>query len=76
MLAVRRSRMKTVTYDETLWKLVPVVPTEVIIDAMEEAYDQNCDSSLDLCHWECLVPAYHAALKAAPEFTGGDYDLD
>jgi hypothetical protein len=62
--------MKAVTYDETKWKLVPIVPTEAMLDEMETEYDADCDSSIDWCHWEHLAPAYHAALKAAPEFAG------
>jgi hypothetical protein len=50
--------MRTVTYDETLWKLVPKEPSTGMINAGECGCMDN----------DVTVYIYHAMLSAAPEY--------
>lgn len=53
--------MKTITYDETKWKLVPVEPTPEMVKAMAAAYlDQHG-------YADAFIKAmYASAIAAAP----------
>lgn len=51
--------MKTITYDETTWKLVPIEPTPAMITAALE--------SSHLLTVRRVMACYDAMLAAAPE---------
>ena len=54
--------MKTVTFDETKWRLVPVEPTEAMIEAAHEADDPGDDPAATPQYGV----AWSAMLAAAP----------
>lgn len=52
--------MKTITFDETLWKLAPIEPTESMIDAAE-----HLDWKDEDVHGNC-INQWNVMLEAAP----------
>ena len=58
--------MKTITYDETTWKLVPIEPTQEMKTAAigVEVY-QDSPPSTDCLTWEEAGAIYAAMLAAA-----------
>lgn len=61
--------IRTSTYDDAKWKLVPVVATDEMVDAAANAPDDDC--------WNgAWLKSYAAALSAAPEHEdeGGSSD--
>lgn len=51
--------MKTITFDESRWKLVPIVPTPEMLRAGEDAENNDGKTYLE--------PAWRYMLSAAPE---------
>ena len=63
--------MKTVTYDETKWKLAPIEPTEEMIDAAVR--DVDCQDSYyphSIFGEDDAKQAWTAMLSAAPAYNG------
>lgn len=55
--------MKTVTFDETKWKLVPIEPTRAMFEATV-----GCAGRISLGNMDAHIPiAWHAMLAAAPQ---------
>jgi hypothetical protein len=62
--------MKTVTYDETQWKLVPINPTDDMLEFGCEQYNSELDDSWHTSYWlsECECrEIYEAMLLAASQ---------
>lgn len=62
--------MKTITYDESTWKLVPVEPTPEMVSAAEEAYMPFGD--MDIALRMAILSAHSAPATAQ----GGVYSTD
>ena len=57
--------MKTVTFDESVWQLVPKVPTREMIE------QGNAAMAYDCCSGDAS-DAYQAMLSATPKPEGGE----
>ncbi|MCG2586546.1 hypothetical protein [Massilia sp. TS11] len=84
--------MKTITYDDTKWKLVPVEPTPKMLDALNEPDEPNIIKALTKAYKACIAAApsapqaASAVLSMTPELrqalqdwgraTEGDEDAD
>ena len=67
--------MKTVTFDESVWQLVPVEPTVAMVGNGASAQKKKLDSYALSGSWppigHGLDAAYQAMLAAAPKHEGG-----
>ena len=58
--------MKTVTFDETKWKLVPIVPTNEMTSTMADTID---DPENERSSWDLAENVYRSGIAAAPHFS-------